>query len=240
MLVALLFDPIAIFTQTVGADLQGTVRDPAGAGIPNATVEIRNAETGISRKLRADGGGRWHESAMQPGEYEIHVEAPAFRTFVRKGIHMAVGQQAVVDVQLEIGQTTTEISVFADATPINLTSGEVSGLVDEKQMRDLPLNGRSFQQLALLQPGVNSVVTAGSDPVGGRTPKISINGSRPEQSSFLLDGTDINDVYNKTPGSVGGVLLGVEAVLEFQVLTNSYLSFAKNAAYAVQLEFRRE
>jgi hypothetical protein len=86
-------------------------------------------------------------------------------------------------------------------------------------MRDLPLNGRSFQQLALLQPGVNA---GGNDPIGGRTPKISINGTRPEQSSFLLDGTDINNVYNKTPGSVGGVLLGVEAVLEFQVLTNSY------------------
>src|SRR5205814_9605597 len=94
--------------------------------------------------------------------------------------------------------------------------------VSERQMRDLPLNGRSFQQLALLQPGVNAVNAAGSDPVGGRTSKISINGTRPEQSSFLLDGTDINDVYNKTPGSVGGVLLGVEAVLEFQVLTNSY------------------
>ena len=89
-------------------------------------------------------------------------------------------------------------------------------------MRDLPLNGRSFQQLALLEPGVNAVTAGGNDPVGGRTPKISMNGTRPEQSSFLLDGTDINDVYNKTPGSVGGVLLGVEAVLEFQVLTNSY------------------
>src|ERR1700732_4895937 len=100
--------------------------------------------------------------------------------------------------------------------------GAVRGLGDEKQMRDLPLNGRSFQQLALLQPGVNSVNVGGSDPVGGRTPKISVNGTRPEHSSFLLDGTDINDVYNKTPGSVGGVLLGVEAVLEFQVLTNSY------------------
>jgi hypothetical protein len=70
----------------------------------------------------------------------------------------------------------------------------------------------------------------GNDPVGGRTPKISMNGTRPEQSSFPLDGTDINDVYNKTPGSVGGVLLGVEAVLEFQVLTNSYSSeFVRSA-----------
>jgi hypothetical protein len=93
LLAPLLVAPIAIFTQTVGADLQGTVKDPAGIGIPNAAVEIRNVETGISRNLRADGGGRWHESAMQPGEYEIHIQAPNFRTFVRQGVHMAVGQQ---------------------------------------------------------------------------------------------------------------------------------------------------
>src|SRR5204863_5346193 len=115
-----------------------------------------------------------------------------------------------------------EVVVAGDASRVNLTSGAVSGLVGEKEIRDLPLNGRSFQQLALLQPGVTAALAAGNDVVGGRTPKISINGARPEQNKFLLDGTDINNVYNKTPGSVGGVLLGVDAVLEFQVLTNAY------------------
>jgi len=198
------------------------VSDPSGAGIPNAGVEIQNVETGVSRTLRADASGRWREPVVQPGEYELHIYAPKFQANVRKGVHLAVGQDAVVDVELEISRTETAVIVTADAERVNLTSGALSGLVDEKQMRDLPLNGRSFQQLALLEPGVNAVVAAGNDPVGGRTPKISVNGARPEQSSFLLDGTDINDVYNKTPGSVGGVLLGVEAVLEFQVLTNSY------------------
>src|SRR5207249_3009906 len=175
-----------------------------------------------ARPLKADESGRWREPVLVPGEYELRVSAPGFQTLLRKGIHLAVGQDAVVDLALELGRTGTEISVIADAQRINLTSGSLSGLVDERQMRDLPLNGRSFQQLALLEPGVNAVTAGGNDPVGGRTPKISMNGTRPEQSSFLLDGTDINDVYNKTPGSVGGVLLGVEAVLEFQVLTNSY------------------
>ena len=222
LVIALLAVPAAVFPQTVGAYLQGTITDPSGAGIPNAAVEIRNVETGVAHSLTTDPGGRWHEPVLQPGEYEIHVQALGFQGFLRKGIHLAVGQEVVADIQLEISQAATEISVAAEAPRINLTSGEASGLVDEKQMRDLPLNGRSFQQLALLEPGVNAVTTAGNDPVGGRTPKISINGARPEQSSFLLDGTDINDVYNKTPGSVAGVLLGVEAVLEFQVLTNSY------------------
>src|SRR5262252_8305558 len=234
LIVALLAATAAVFPQTVGAYLQGTVTDPSGAAIPNAAVEIRNVETGAAHNLITDAGGRWHEPVLQPGEYEIHVQARGFQGFRRTGIHLAVGQEVVADVQLEISPEVTEISVAAEAARVNLISGEASGLVVEKQMRDLPLNGRSFQQLALLEPGVNAVTTAGNDPVGGRTPKISINGARPEQSSFLLDGTDINDVYNKTPGSVGGVLLGVEAVLEFQVLTNSYSAeFGRSAGGVV-------
>jgi hypothetical protein len=121
-----------------------------------------------------------------------------------------------------VGTLQETVEVRGDAPRIDLTTGAVSGLVGEQEIRDLPLNGRSFQQLALLQPGVQAAAAAGNDVVGGRTPKISINGARPEQNNFLLDGTDINNVYNKTPGSAAGVLLGVEAVLEFQVLTNAY------------------
>lgn len=211
-----------IFAQSVGASLQGTVTDASGAAVARAAVDIINIENGSVRNLVTDEGGRWREPILPPGQYQVRISSPGFQTMLRKGVHLDVGQEAVVDVRIEVGQTKTDVEVFANAEQINMVSGQVSGLVDQKQMRDLPLNGRSFQQLALLQPGVNAVNTGGNDPVGGRTPKISINGTRPEQSSFLLDGTDINDVYNKTPGSVGGVLLGVEAVLEFQVLTNSY------------------
>ncbi|HEV2689086.1 MAG TPA: TonB-dependent receptor, partial [Bryobacteraceae bacterium] len=224
----------SVQAQTVGASLQGTVTDPSGATVPGARVEIRNIDTGAVRTLVTDEGGRWREPVLLPGDYELRVTASGFQTAVRKGLHMTVGEEAVVDSRLELGATGTEVSVTGDAERVNLVSGAVSGLVDEKQMRDLPLNGRSFQQLALLQPGVNAVTAGGNDPVGGRTPKISVNGTRPEQSSFLLDGTDINDVYNKTPGSVGGVLLGVEAVLEFQVLTNSYSAeFGRSAGGVV-------
>ena len=208
--------------QTVGAGLHGTITDASGALVAHAEVQITNIGTGAVHHLVSNDSGRWREPVLLPGEYEIRASAPGFQTTIRRRVQLEVGQDIVVDLQLEVGQSTEEIRVEASAPPINLTSGEVSGLVDQKQMRDLPLNGRSFQQLALLEPGVNAVNAGGNDPVGGRTPKISINGMRPEQSSFLLDGTDINDVYNKTPGSVAGVLLGVEAVLEFEVLTNSY------------------
>ncbi len=183
---------------------------------------MRNVATGASYEQTTDPQGHFQVPALPPGEYEVHVSLTGFRPLVNRGIRLTVGQVAIVETALELGQIAEAIEVRAAAVAINLTSGAVSGLVGEREIRDLPLNGRSFQQLALLQPGVQAALAAGNDVVGGRTPKISINGARPEQNSFLLDGTDINNVYNKTPGSAAGVLLGVEAVLEFQVLTNAY------------------
>src|SRR6266699_3478846 len=210
------------YGQTVGASVQGTISDATGAVLPGASVSVRNSGTGAIVEFTSDERGRYLAPLLQPGEYESQVSLPGFRSVSRRGIGLAVGQNAVVDVKLDVGQVTNQVEVVADANPINTTSGTVSGLVTDKEIRELPLNGRSFQQLALLQTGVTAALAAGNDVVGGRTPKISINGARPEQSSFLLDGTDINNVYNKTPGSSAGVLLGVEAVLEFQVLTNAY------------------
>src|SRR5262245_35082348 len=216
--------------QTVGGSLQGFITDASGAALPRAQVLILNIGTGATRELTTDDGGRYRVPILPPGNYEIHVTAGGFQTAVRRGIRLDIGRTIDVDLSLAVGAVEATVDVTAEAPRINLATGSVSGLVDDQQIRDLPLNGRSFQQLALLQPGVTSALAAGNDVVGGRAPKISINGARPEQNSFLLDGTDINNVYNKTPGSVAGVLLGVEAVLEFQVLTNAYSAeFGKSA-----------
>jgi outer membrane receptor protein involved in Fe transport len=211
-----------VHSQTVGATLQGIITDSSGAAVPEVVVAVVSVATGGVRELKTDETGHYRFPVLQPGEYEVHMSRAGFQPVARRGIQLAVGQNAVLDVKLEVGRVTDEVTVTADAPHINTTSGSVSGLVSDKEIRELPLNGRSFQQLALLQTGVTGALSAGNDVVGGRTPKISINGARPEQNSFLLDGTDINNVYNKTPGSSAGVLLGVEAVLEFQVLTNAY------------------
>ena len=208
--------------QTVGASLQGIVTDSTGAALQNAEVVVIAVATGGLWELKTDTTGRYRVPVLQPGEYEVHVSQTGFQPIVRRGIVLTIGQNAVVDVKMELGRIAEAMTVTGDSPIVNTTSGAVSGLVGDKEIRELPLNGRSFQQLALLQTGVTPALAAGNDVVGGRTPKISINGARPEQSSFLLDGTDINNVYNKTPGSSAGVLLGVEAVLEFQVLTNAY------------------
>jgi outer membrane receptor protein involved in Fe transport len=231
---AVLFGVATLSTaQIVGAAIQGTVRDAQGGILPGAAVTVRNVGTGATYEQTTDQSGRYQVFALPPGEYAVEVSLPGFRAIAHRGIRLTVGQTAVLDSVLELGTVTESIEVRADAVSVNLTTGAVSGLVGEREIRDLPLNGRSFQQLALLQPGVQAALAAGNDVVGGRTPKISINGTRPEMNSFLLDGTDINNVYNKTPGSAAGVLLGVEAVLEFQVLTNAYSAEFGRAAGGV-------
>jgi len=208
--------------QTVGASLQGTITDSSEAVIVKATVVVRNLGTGATREVESNEEGRYHLLLLPPGDYEIQVSSQGFQTVVRKGVRLTVGEEATQDISLAAAGMVDTVLVESVGETINTTSATLSSLVTQEQIRDLPLNGRSFEQLALLQPGVTGALAAGSDAVGGRTPKISINGARPEQNNFLLDGTDINNVYNKTPGSVAGVLLGVEAVLEFRVLTNAY------------------
>jgi outer membrane receptor protein involved in Fe transport len=218
----ILFSATTTSAQLVGGSIHGSVKDAQGAMLPGAAVVVRHVGTGASHEATSDPSGHYQVLALPPGEYEVAVSITGFRSVAHRGIRLTVGQTAVIDSTLELGVVSELIEVRGDAVSINLATGAVSGLVGEREIRDLPLNGRSFQQLALLQPGVQAALAAGNDVVGGRTPKISINGTRPEMNSFLLDGTDINNVYNKTPGSAAGVLLGVEAVLEFQVLTNAY------------------
>ncbi|MBO0721029.1 MAG: TonB-dependent receptor, partial [Blastocatellia bacterium] len=208
--------------QTVGAGIYGTITDANGGAVSNCKVEVRNLDNGLTQTVVTDAGGHYRLPLLPSGNYEVHASAAGFQPVLRRGLTLAVGQDARADLTLAVGQIESAVTVEATAPLVNMASGSLSGMVTKEEIRDLPLNGRSFQQLALLQDGVSAAVAAGNDPIGGRTPKISINGARPEQNNFLLDGTDINNVYNKTPGSVAGVLLGVDAVLEFQVLTNAY------------------
>ena len=225
--------------QNVGGSIQGTITDASGAVVPGAAVVVRNIATGDTRELVSDAEGRYLVPVLPPGEYEVRATLQGFQPIERRGITLLVGQVLVLNLSLGVGGREEQVTVSSAAPHIQTTTGAVSGVVGEREIRDLPLNGRSFQQLALLQPGVQAALAAGNDVVGGRTPKISINGARPEQNNFLLDGTDINNVYNKTPGSAAGVLLGVDAVLEFQVLTNAYSAeFGRSAGGVINVVTR--
>ena len=132
-----------------------------------------------------------------------------------------MGSEAVINLTLNPGQMSEKIEVTGDAPVVQTTSAAVSALVGEMKIRALPLNGRSFDQLIYMQPGISVATGVVGSPNQGRGSKFSANGARLTSNYFMLDGTDINDSQNFTPGGAGGQMFGVESIQEFQVLTHN-------------------
>src|SRR5262249_36961737 len=139
-----------------------------------------------------------------------------------KDIALTVAEDAIVNFTMQVSSITGTVLVTTEGNQVETSSSTVSGLVDEKKIRDLPLNGRDMAQLILLQPGVVNSRWSVQSSNNGRGTRFSVAGSRPSQNLFQLDGTTINDALNNTPGSAQGLLVGVETVKEFRVLTNTY------------------
>ena len=219
----LLFTHSVVAQVTTGA-ISGAIQDDTGAVLPGVSVSATQVDTGITRDVISDDEGRYRVSNLALGSYRIQAELPGFQTAVRSGVTLSVGQEAVINFTLQIGQITELIEVTGEAPLVNTTSGALGGLVDDRTMRELPLNGRDYTQLATLQPGVvrSTRVAQSFSAISGGGTVITVNGARPEMNAFLLDGTNINDAYNKTPGSAAGVVMGVETLAEFRVMTNSF------------------
>lgn len=209
-----------MFGQTT-ATITGTVTDTSGAIIPGVEVTIANTGTGQSRSLVTNDVGRYYAPALNPGNYTVSGSLTGFEVVVRSGITLTVGAEVVINLTLTPGQISEKIEVTGDAPVVQTSSAAVSELVSELKIRALPLNGRSFDQLIFMQPGITVATGAGSSPNQGRGVKFSANGARLTSNYFMLDGTDINDAQNFTPGGAGGQLFGVESILEFQVLTHN-------------------
>ncbi|MBI4482437.1 MAG: TonB-dependent receptor [Acidobacteria bacterium] len=218
-LVMLLGDAMA---QVTTGTILGRVKDETGAFLPGVTVVLTHLDTGSTRTLLTDSTGSYRASNLPLGRYEVRAELTGFQAAVRRGIELAVGREAVVDFQLKIGEISEQIVVTGEAPLVDTTRATVSAIVDEQTITDLPLNGRSFDQLSRLQPGVHAVYSVGDALEQGRGQKMSIGGARPQQNSFILDGTSINNHNNSTPGSASGTLFGVDTLREFEILTTTY------------------
>ena len=203
------------------ATISGTVSDQGGGVIPAATIVITNTDTQQSRTVQTDGAGLYYVPALPSGNYHLSATAPGFETVVQSGITLTVGSQHALNFILKPSQVAERIEVQGEATAVQTSSASVAELVDSQKVRALPLNGRSFDQLIYLQPGVSVATSAGNSPNQGRGVKFSVGGARLTSNVFMLDGTDMNDSQNFTPGGAGGQLLGVESILEFQVITHN-------------------
>jgi hypothetical protein len=217
------------------AAISGTVTDSSGAAMADAQVQAKNNGTGITATTTTDTQGRFRFSDLAIGDYTLTSSKMGFQTVARSGITLTVGSQPVADFQLPVGAQTQTVTVEGQVSQVETQSTAVGALVEGKEIRDLPLNGRNFTQLLTLAPGVTQIPLgapgAGSTFYGNGV-KYSIAGSRPSGQAFLLDDQDMVNFWNNGPGAGGlGTALGVEAIAEFQTLTNTYSAqFGGNGA----------
>jgi len=212
----------------VSASIKGIVTDPSGAPVPAATVTTKNTETAAARSAITDGAGRYQIVWLAVGQYEVAVTKPGFQEAIRSGIRLVVGQEASVDLKLQVSAVTAEVRVREDAPIVSTTTRDISGLVGEQQVKDLPLNGRSYDLLLPLNPGVVNFtwMKTGGTGISNSTTgnNFAVSGNRPQQNLFLLNGVEFTGAAenNMQPGGTSGMLLGVDAVREFNVLRDSY------------------
>src|SRR5712691_7421329 len=222
LLISVLFGACLASAQVTTGTISGTVQDQSGAAVAGTEVTVKNLDTGIARTITSDPGGRYTAPDLPLGNYEVQGQHSGFQTEVRSGINITVGREAVINLALKVGQISEKVLVTGEAPLVEATTSAMSSLVDERTIRDLPLNFRSYDQLALSQPGV---VTMGAGQASvafdfGTGVRFSVSGSRAYANTFLLDGTTTNDHANGTPGGAAGNNRGVEGVQEFKINTS--------------------
>jgi Carboxypeptidase regulatory-like domain/TonB-dependent Receptor Plug Domain len=219
---------VPTLAQVAGGRLSGTLSDPSGAGIPEAKLVIKNVATGVERTVTTNADGYYTAVNLLPGSYQIAISAAGFNSETRHGVTMSVGSQITIDITLRVGTVSNKVEVTAAVPDVQLTSSDISAVVTANTVRELPLNGRSWTDLAALQPGVETIQTQPSFATGsdrgnrGFGQQLTISGARPQQNNYRLDGVSLNDYANGSPGSVLGGNLGVDAIQEFSVLTSNY------------------
>jgi carboxypeptidase family protein len=224
----------------VAASISGRIQDASGAAVPAATVTVTSLETGAARTVMTDQAGNYRVLALLVGRYEIKAEKTGFKAGVQKGITLVVGQEAVVNLKLEVGEVRQEVTVTGEGPVVNTTTASVSGLVGERQVKELPLNGRSFDNLITLNPGAVDYTGHTSTAVSGsgEGKSFAVMGRRPTENLFLLNGVEYTgaSIVAVTPGGVSGQLLGIDGIREFNVVSGSYSAeYGKRAGAQVSI-----
>ena len=223
-----LFPAITAPAQVVGGTISGTVTDSTGATLPNAHVLVHNDETGNERRLTTGPDGRYAAPSIPVGTYTVTASADGFSDHSRSGIPLSVGQSQIISLTLSLTGVAQTVTVNDDPAVVNLTTQQTAGLVDARQVKELPLNGRSYDQLITLNPATINYTAQRSGSVGTSNSSVgnmfTVSGRRPQDNLYLLNGVEYTgaSLINVTPGGTSGQLLGVEAVREFNVITDTY------------------
>jgi Carboxypeptidase regulatory-like domain/TonB dependent receptor len=224
-----------IFAQTE-ATISGTITDAGGGALPGVTVAVTNAATGATRSAVTGAQGRFVIAALPPGRYEFRADLTGFKPHVRRDVELTVGQSIALNVTLQIGDLQVEETVVGATPIVGTSSSELSYLVGSETIERLPLNGRNYTDLALLQPGVLAYPHRDGGSVVAHGLGMSVNGQDPRSNVYLLDGTLQNDFTNGPAGSAAGTSLGMETVREFRVEANAYgAEFGRNTGGQVNV-----
>src|SRR6267378_6882433 len=211
---------LPLTAQKVTGTIAGVVTDQAGAVISGAEVTAKNAETGTSRSAKSGAGGDYAIADLPAGTYDVSVKQSSFREFISKGVQLFVSSTATVNATLTVGSATEQVTVEANALQVETSTGTVGNVVEGNQVRELPLNGRSFAQLTQLMPGVSPASNFDSKHKGLEAGvDFSVNGNNTTGNLFLVDGVNNNDI-----GSNRTILVypSIDATQEFKILRNSY------------------
>ncbi len=213
----------------VSAELTGRVTDATGAAIAGANVAAKSIDTNATRTAITSDLGVYELVSLPVGQYELHVTKDGFEPIVSRAVHLDVGQEATLDFTLNVGEVRQQVVVTGETPIVNATTADISGLVGAPQVKDLPLNGRSFDLLMTLDPGVANFTSQKTGSIPGISNStvgnnFAVSGNRPEQNLFLLNGVEFTGAAenNMQPGGTSQELLGVDAVREFNVLRDNY------------------
>jgi hypothetical protein len=231
LFIVLLATPLvtAAAGQTAGA-ITGTLADANGGVLPGVSVTARDTATGLSRTVVTGAAGRFVLAAMPPGTYELRAELAGFKPHVRQGVAVAVATTVNLNMTLQVGGLEIEDVVVGRTPLVNTSTSELSYLVGAEAIERLPLNGRNYTDLALLQPGVNAFPHRDGGSVVAHGLGMSVNGQDPRSNVYLLDGTLQNDFTNGPAGSAAGTALGMDTIREFRVEANAYSAeFGRNS-----------
>jgi hypothetical protein len=212
----------------VSASIQGRVSDASGAAIPGASITLQNLNTNAIRTTVTSRDGQYQILSLSAGSYRIAARKSGFAQEIRTGIRIAVNQSVTANLTLHIGSVRQQVTVRADASPVSLATSDVSGLIGQRQVRNLPLNGRSYDQLMTLDPGIVNYTSQKTGGIGVSNSTVgnnfAVSGNRPQQNLYLLNGIEFTGAaeVNMQPGGTSQQLLGVDAVREFNVLRDNY------------------
>src|SRR5437879_8896222 len=238
IVVLIALQPCLAFAQTATGTIVGVVKDSSGAMIPGVSIAVKHTDTGQTRTAISSDSGSYNVPLLPVGAYELNTTMPGFKQQVRTGINLVIAQQAVIDLTLEVGAAAEQITVSEEAPLVNTTLSSTAGLITEQQVKDLPLNGRSFDQLLVMNVGVvNNTSNIGQ---GGGFTGFSVAGKRQETNRFMINGVDWIGGNSTgqyiSPTGASGQLLGVEAVRQYNLIEHTYgAEYGKRAGGQVSI-----